>query len=244
MSDHDQAKIKAYAILAGGGVKGAALVGGLHAAESLGIEFEGYGGASAGSLVALLASLGYQGGDLEQLIKDTDFSSLFDDETGDDLNRLQNIGFKRYLFPFNAVGDSMLLNRIRRQFGLYKGHRFRDYLLPKITDKYPALANLKDIYFHHLTDAGAKALKIIVTDISHRKAIVYCANPDADETEGVVLEAVRGSIGYPFVFEPLEFADPEKRKRYLVDGGLVSNLPVFLFAKEHKITRYPVLAFD
>jgi NTE family protein len=244
MTDHDQAKIKSYAILAGGGVKGAALVGGLHAAESHGIEFEGYGGASAGSLVALLASLGYRGRHLEQLIKETDFSSLFDDETGQDLNRLQNIGLKRYLFPFNAVGDSMLLNRIRLQFGLYKGHRFREYLLPKIIDKYPSLSNLKEIYFHHLKEAGAKALKIIVTDISHRKGVVYSAEPDDDETEGRVLEAVRASIGYPFVFEPLESDDPEKQRRYLVDGGLCSNLPVFLFAKEHKITRYPVLAFD
>ena len=237
-------KIKAYAILAGGGVKGAALVGGLHAAESLGIEFEGYGGASAGSLVALLASLGYRGPKLEQLIKDTDFSSLFDDETGSDLNRLQRIGFKRYLFPFNALGDSMLLNRIRQQFGLYKGHRFRDYLLPKITDRFPALANVKEIYFQDLSGAGAKALKIIVTDISHRKAIVYSANPGPDEMEGIVVEAVRASMGYPFVFEPLELIEPERETRYLVDGGLSSNLPVFLFASEHKITRYPVLAFD
>ena len=58
------------------------------------------------------------------------------------------------------------------------------------------------------------------------------------------MDAVRASIGYPFVFKPHVLHEPEAEKRYLVDGGLSSNLPVFLFAGEHKSTGYPVLAFD
>jgi NTE family protein len=242
--DQQTQKTKAYAILAGGGVKGAALVGGLRAAEAHGIEFEGYGGASAGSLVALLASLGYKGDELEKIVKNTDFSTFLDDETGGDLKSLQSIGFKRYLWPFNAFGDSMLLNRIRCQFGLYKGHMLRDFLLKRITERYPNLSNMKEISFHHLAREGAKALKIIVTDISNRKALVYSAELGPDEIEGVVVDAVRASMGYPFVFKPIEITESLSERRYLVDGGLSSNLPVFLFAREHKQTRYPVLAFD
>ena len=48
--------MKRYAILAGGGVKGVALAGCLAASQEKGIRFEGYGGTSAGSIVALLAS--------------------------------------------------------------------------------------------------------------------------------------------------------------------------------------------
>jgi NTE family protein len=33
-------------------------------------------------------------------------------------------------------------------------------------------------------------------------------------------------------------------RRYIVDGGLISNLPVFLFAREQKRTGYHVFAFD
>lgn len=51
--------MKAYAILDGGGVKGAALAGALAAAEHNGIEFAGFGGTSAGAIVALLACVGY-----------------------------------------------------------------------------------------------------------------------------------------------------------------------------------------
>ena len=48
----------AYAVFSGGGVKGAAHAGCLNAAEQRGLRFKGFGGTSAGSIVALLASIG------------------------------------------------------------------------------------------------------------------------------------------------------------------------------------------
>ncbi len=60
-----------------------------------------------------------------------------------------------------------------------------------------------------------------------------------------VLEAVRASTSYPFVFEPLvgEFEGLDS-PAVLVDGGLSSNLPSFLFHSEVQSTHYPTLAFD
>jgi hypothetical protein len=55
-----------------------------------------------------------------------------------------------------------------------------------------------------------------------------------------VVDAVRASAGYPFVFRPVTNAQGER----LVDGGIASNLPAFLFAEEHRRSRIPVLAFD
>jgi NTE family protein len=54
-----------------------------------------------------------------------------------------------------------------------------------------------------------------------------------------VIEAVRASTCYPFAFEPVFL-----NGRRLVDGGLSSNLPVFLFTEEYRQTRIPALAFD
>ena len=54
-----------------------------------------------------------------------------------------------------------------------------------------------------------------------------------------VLEAVRASTCYPFVFRPYNM-----NGRRLVDGGLASNLPAFLFHKEYQQTGFPVFAFD
>lgn len=69
--------MQAYAILDGGGVKGAALAGCLKAASDFGIEFVGYGGTSAGSIVALLAAVGYTGDELRDLmIHDLKFGDL------------------------------------------------------------------------------------------------------------------------------------------------------------------------
>ena len=83
--------MKAYVILDGGGVKGAALAGCLEAASEHGIEFVGYGGTSAGAIVALLASVGYSGDELKRImIEEVKFSDFLDDQ-GLALDRLKQI---------------------------------------------------------------------------------------------------------------------------------------------------------
>jgi NTE family protein len=72
--------MKAYGIFDGGGVKGAALAGCLAAAQDQGTQFVGSGGASAGSIVALLAAVGYTGRDLQDImVKQIDFSEMLED---------------------------------------------------------------------------------------------------------------------------------------------------------------------
>ena len=68
--------MKAYAIFDGGGVKGAALAGCLKAAEEQGIQFEGYGGTSAGALVATLAAVGYSADEIRTTLKETSFRGI------------------------------------------------------------------------------------------------------------------------------------------------------------------------
>lgn len=83
--------MKAYAILAGGGVKGAALVGALSAAQERGINFVGYGGTSAGSIVALLATVGYTAEELKPImINELNFPDFLDDSQ-DELEQLKTI---------------------------------------------------------------------------------------------------------------------------------------------------------
>jgi NTE family protein len=241
---HEPKKVEAYAVLAGGGVKGAALVGGLQAADDLGIEFVGYGGASAGSLVALLASLRYPLEKLRQIIVETDFTDFLDDG-GDNLERLKSMSFSRLVRrPWSAIGDSKLLNALFNKLGLYEGEKLRQFILGKIVEQYPQLGDVAQITFNHLAQRQCKPLKIIVSDICNRKAIVYsAANGEFaatdDEIDDSVVHAVRASISYPFVFKPVKLGE-----RYLVDGGLSSNLPVFLFARERVQTNRPIIAFD
>ncbi len=71
--------MKAYGIFDGGGVKGAALAGCLAAAEEQGVQFLGFGGTSAGSIVATLASVGYSGKELGELLVGLEFNTFLDD---------------------------------------------------------------------------------------------------------------------------------------------------------------------
>jgi NTE family protein len=83
--------------------------------------------------------------------------------------------------------------------GSLKGIKLMKYLDKYIGDK-------------HFSDCVVP-LKIVATDIDSGEKYVF--------SEGKILDAVRASIGIPGVFAPYKHA-----WRSLVDGGLVSNLPI------------------
>jgi NTE family protein len=238
--------MKAYAILAGGGVKGAALAGCIAAAESQGIEFVGFGGTSAGSIVALLASVGYSGEELRSLaVDEMDFLQFFDDK-GVLLNRIKSsvgtlsrklTGWQSLIGPiWKAIIVRELLRIFSKRLGLYDGQKLRSFLHDKIIAKKPELRDNSAITFDDLKRCNCKLLKIVATDIVRRQAVIFSGESGHSP---VVVDAVLASASYPFVFQPVR--NPNS---IFVDGGLSSNLPVFLFEEERKRTRYPVLAFD
>jgi NTE family protein len=236
-------KVKAYAVLAGGGIKGAALVGGLSAAADFGIEFVGYGGVSAGSIIALLASLGYSPEELYRTIVETDFNTFFDDGSGKTLDRVKAIKLRRYLIKsWRLFGDYRLLRGLRTDLGFYSGHNIERFILNKITNALPQIQTPESITFRDLKQNGCRPLKVFVSDVTDRKHLTCSAAEPPNESEEVnvpVIPAIRASISYPFVFKPYRLGS-----RYLVDGGLISNMPAFLFRNEQARTGFPIIAFD
>jgi NTE family protein len=232
--------MKAYAILDGGGVKGAALAGCLKAAEEQGIQFEGYGGSSAGALVATLAAVGYSADELRAILNETSFTVFLDDE-GAALARLQSIP-RRIGHPLHYWrhywSDYRFVKQAMASLGLYPGRPIRTFLLKKIADKVPALRDQVDISFQELKAQGCKPVKVVATDLGTREPTVYSA-AGGSELDGSVIEAVRASMSYPFVFQPVKI-----NNRYFVDGGLCSSLPVFLFEAERAEKPLPIIAFD
>lgn len=239
--------MKAYAILDGGGVKGAALAGCLEAARELNIEWAGFGGTSAGSIVALLAALGYSGQDLLRLtVEDVDWSHFLDDG-GDRLERLTRVArrleqCRPWCLPAALLwswwAEGRLWRRLRSELGLYRADRFQAFLRAKIYERFPELRGQRDVTFADLRRQGARPLKVVASDTRQSKAVVFSGAGGA-EWDGPVLEAVRASVSYPFVFRPVRMFG-----RYLVDGALSSNLPVFLFDRERQQNGLPVVAFD
>jgi NTE family protein len=240
--------MKAYAILDGGGVKGAALVGALAAAAQHHVEWLGFGGTSAGAIVATLMAAGYSPAELKAIVVERPFSDLLDDDNGSNLKGFQNAieevsnavagwKFVRVLTTARALHrHRKLISALNNDLGIYSGDKLREWLLKKLQAKFPRLENATDITFGELRELRNVPLKIVASNVTHKAAVVY---PDDTGPTASVLDAVRASVCYPFVFRPVR-ADP---KRYL-DGGLCSNLPAFLFEEDARKYRVFVLAID
>lgn len=237
--------MKAYAIFDGGGVKGAALAGCLAAAQDEGIEFLGYGGTSAGSLVALLAAAGYSGQELGEALIALDFKDLLDDN-GEELTHLMRTQEEvtrlwhtpgmwakiRAFFHIRAI-----TRRLWKPLGVYDGNELRRFVLERVKQKLPGLAGHTDVSFTQFIEQGGAPLKIVASNITGRRPAIFSLTHTRYGDS--VIEAVRASAGYPFAFKPVE-----KNGEQLIDGGLSSNLPSFLFEEEYRETRLPTFAFD
>ena len=226
-------------------MKGLALAGCLAAAESRGVEFIGYGGTSAGSIVALLGAVGYKGNEIRDLMRQESFTSFLDDG-GKELDTIKKVAtlifedsrFKSVRVARTLFSQRALIRKLYTEVGLYTATNLEKFLLAKVKDKYPRIGN--DFKFSDLYEAAGRSLKVVAADIVARKSLTFSMNHKTKADMDIsVITAVRASMSYPFVFKPVKM-----HNNYLSDGGISSNLPVFLFEQERKSRNVPVLAFD
>ena len=206
-------------VFSGGGVKGIALVGALQAVEKKGLIFKRTAGTSAGALMASLIIAGYSGDELEKILLDTDLSTLLERNPG---------------FTFPMMRWLMLYWNL----GLYSGKDLEMWV-----------GNLlKNKGIESFGDLPDGSLKIIVSDITKGRLIVI---PDDLEQYGFVPEqfsiakAVRMSASLPFFFKPQPLYTIDGKKHYIVDGGILSNFPLWVFQPlEQQKQERPVLGFQ
>src|SRR5699024_5068626 len=86
--------------------------------------------------------------------------------------------------------------------------------------------------------------KVVVSDISLGKLVVI---PDdlkriynIEPHQFSVATAIRMSAGYPFFFMPKQIKNNDKHTSYMIDGGILSNFPLWIFIKSNNDLR-PVL---
>lgn len=198
-------------VLEGGGVKGIALVGALGVLEREGFRVHDVAGASAGAVVGALHAAGYTAEELRGIVGRLDLRAFGD------------AGWGRRL---PAVGAPLAI--LRRQ-GFHRGRAFRTWISELLEAR-------RVRTFADLARPGggdAHRLQVIVSDLTNRELLALPRDagrlgldPDAVE----VALAVRASIGVPFVFEPVRVRNRETgREHVLVDGGVLSNFPVWLF---------------
>jgi NTE family protein len=208
-------------VLEGGGVKGVGLAGALSTLEEAGYQVQNVAGASAGAIIAALLAAGYTSSEIQQIVAGQDFTRFMDKGWED-----------RY-----PAAISLPLSILKDQ-GIYEG----EYLLNLMKD----LLSVKGVRtFHDLVvpefadDPRYKyKVQVIASDITEKRMLVLPRDAESlgiDPDELGVAEAVRMSMSFPIFFEPYRHLNPKTKKEHLiVDGGLLSNFPIWLFDAEGK----------
>jgi NTE family protein len=220
--------MKADLVLEGGGVKAVALVGALNYAESLGYAWHNVAGTSAGAIVGALLVAGYSEASLRDIILNLDFTSFCDRSL---LDRVPVVG------PLLSVV---------LELGLYEGDALEEWIRQMLAKK--GVRTFGDLRVHDKLNPRVRyRLQVIASDLTLGRMLVlpgdlrtYVLNPDTLE----VARAVRMSAGIPFFYEPvaLRYGRLGQRKSYVVDGGILSNYPVWLFdCPPDRLPRWPTL---
>jgi len=200
-----------YIVFSGGSVKGICFAGALLTLEKLGIMYDsnniskikGYGGSSAGAIVAALMAVGYTPTELKEMMISLDTTNFFDDKPGFVLDTI------------NFLDD----------WGVCPGNYFDNFLAEKIKQK----TGNADCTFNQLyNDKGVK-LVIVTTNQNCKKSEYFYPNAiDTKLSDIPIRKAVRMSISMPFVFEPVEYNND-----VYVDGGVLDNFPLHVFDGEY-----------
>jgi NTE family protein len=208
------------AVFEGGGVKGIALAGAVHAAEQRGIRFHQVAGTSSGSIIAALIAAGYSGEETKKLIEQTPFSSF--------LKR------SRFFERPKIIGPAI---RLLIKKGLYSGEALEHWIYQLLLKK----------GVRTFGDLKRNQLRIIASDISQGKLLVLpddIAHYGIDPQKFHVAKAIRMSTSIPYFFEPVIIRKPVSMRKkndalksqfiYIVDGALLSNFPLWLFDKQYE----------
>ncbi|WP_087971657.1 patatin-like phospholipase family protein [Oceanobacillus rekensis] len=197
--------MKIDAVFSGGGVKAFAYVGVLASLKEQNLKLERVAGTSAGAIVASFIAAGFEVEEIEGLISQLDLEQLVDPPV---LTKL--LPFTKWLFLYHMLG-------------INKGDKLERWLET-------ALAS-KNIHTFH--DIKSGYLKVVVSDLSLGKLIII--PDDLERVYGIqpdlfpVAKAVRMSAGFPFFFMPKQMPGKYKKKSIMVDGGLLSNFPLWIF---------------
>ncbi len=207
--------MKIDGVFSGGGIKGFALIGAYEEIESCGFEFVRVAGTSAGSIVAALIAAGYTSKEIYQLVDELDPTKLLDP--------------RKTIIPFKFTKWLLLYWKL----GLYKGNELERWLKEKLEAK-----GLKTF-----SDLPPNALRVIASDLSNGQMVVL---PDDLEKYGIsprsfsIAKAIRMSCSIPYFFEPVRLRSTNGIN-ILVDGGVLSNFPMWLFDQDHVKKVRPVL---
>jgi NTE family protein len=209
--------MKADGVFAGGGVKGLAFAGALEATAEAGYtEWGKLAGTSAGAITAMALAVGYDAAGMKGIFETLDLDTIAD---------------------YGPLGELDIPVNLAERHGVTRGvalHKWIEELLRTAPSPVETFGELEDKF-------GPERLQVVGTDLAHTRMVVFPRDAGLyldergdrfDPRAFRVADAVRISAGFPYFFPPLSLRDAETHKDgVLVDGGVVSAYPVFLFDK-------------
>lgn len=227
----------ADAVFEGGGVKGTAFLGALRCFAEAGIQLRKVAGTSAGAITAALVAAQFSIEELEDVIGRLDYlKDLLSKKTSplilngspeDDLSK-----------PQLMIGN-LLLAQVLGQNGLgqYSAEPFVRWLTQTLSDRLSTFGSL-NAQQGPVEWYRDRALKIIASDISRGEMLLLPNDLDLfglNPHDFSVAEAVRLSMSIPFFFEPGHLGQST-----IVDGGILSNFPLWIYdAPQYRTPRCP-----
>jgi NTE family protein len=215
--------LTADAVFSGGGIKGLAFAGALAAAEQAGYGvWHELAGTSAGAITAMALAVGYDADRIRSALDRFDFTRIAD-----------------YGFPLHLVGAAR--NLVFHE-GLVEGDALTSFVRGLLDDAGTEGVHA-DMTFGDLQRLEPpRTLLVIGADIAHARMVEFPSDValyvDGDgrplePDDFPIYKAVRVSASFPYFFPPVgELRDASTRKRgVLVDGGVVSAFPLFVFDK-------------
>lgn len=218
------------AVFEGGGVKGSGLVGAIAVAEEKGYRFMNVAGTSAGAIIGALVAAGYTSAQMKAIMDELDYQRFRDNGT---------IG------SIPMVGHAV---NLLFKTGIYEGDFFYQWLKALLATK--GIRTFGDLVIDEFKDDPKfrYKLQVIVSDVSHGQLLVMPRdaadfNIEPDQLE--VAHAVRMSMSIPYFYKPVRLTTKDGIKTYLVDGGILSNFPLFLLDEPEKGVHqdWPTIGF-
>lgn len=198
-------------VFAGGGCRAAAHVGAFEAAIMSGVNFSEVAGTSAGSIIAALVGAGASPDFVSKHCGSLVFSKLLCKPLG---GSIKSGLFGRILKTIPLLDRSMY-GRIAIYGGAYSSTAIEDWVDERLSELIPDAP--RPVKFKSLS----LPTTIVATALAEGRPKIWSTATTPDES---VALAVRCSCSIPFFFEPVAVGNNR-----FVDGGLLSNLPAFVF---------------
>ncbi|HAG11632.1 MAG TPA: alpha/beta hydrolase [Desulfotomaculum sp.] len=218
--------IKADSVFEGGGVKGIGLVGAVAGIEEAGYVFENMAGTSAGAIVAALLAVDYKTEEIKNELLKLDYKKFKDE------------GF---LDKFGVIGKGL---STLFEYGIYEGKYFESWLGDLLEAK--GKTTFGQIRTDYTEEKYMYRLQVIATDITDHRLLVlpqdlkdFGHNPD----QFSIAKAVRMSMSIPLFFEPVKIEDNSGKVHIIVDGGVLSNYPIWLMDDGTSSPPWPTFGF-